>query len=119
MNMRTNWQSLLILGFFLLLGSPIIVGAAEAPASEEPAQSDYFAEEDFLDMEGMAVTGNQELPKSLMVVPWQEPVPGDLFAGEFKSLIDVDPEVIDRDEFRRELDYYQVREGKILDATRN
>ncbi len=121
MILRTKLQTLLIMVFFLLLGSPIIGGAAESPAidepgSEEPAQTEYFEEDTVLNMDGMAVTGNQELPKSLMIVPWQEPGSGDFFASDFESLIDVDPEAVDRREFKRELDYYRVRAGQKLDA---
>jgi len=117
MILRPDLQTLVIIGFFLLLGSPIISVAAESAASEEPVQAEYFEDGDaVLDMDGMAVTGNQELPKSLMIVPWQEPGTGDLFGGEFESLIDIDPETIDRTEFKRELDYYRVRTGQKLDA---
>lgn len=121
MILRPNLQTLLIILFFLASGSSIMSIAAESPASEEPVQTEYFDQEEdaVLDMDGMAVTGNQELPKSLMVVPWQEPGTGDLFAGEFESLIDVEPGTIDRNEFNRELDYYRIRTGQNLDAERD
>lgn len=119
MIVRFKLQTLLILSFFLLLGSPIMTSAAEEEPEENPAQTEYFEEDAVLNMDGMAVTGNQELPKSLMIVPWQDPGAGDLFAGEFKSLIDRDPDTIDRREFVRELDYYRIRKGEFLDPARD
>ncbi len=118
MIIRTQLQISTILSFLLLLGSSIICTAAEEAPEDNPVQTEYFEEDAVLNMEGMAVTGNQELPKSLMIVPWQEPGAGDLFAGEFKSLIDRDPSTVDRKEFVRELDYYRIRQGEFLDPER-
>lgn len=116
---RTVLQFLARLSCLIMLGLPIICLAAEEEPEDNPAQTEYFEEDAVLNMEGMAVTGNQELPKSLMIVPWQEPGAGDLFAGEFESLIDRDPSTIDRTEFVRELDYYRLRKGEFLDPERD
>ncbi len=52
------------------------------------------------------ITGNQELPKVLYIVPWQNPDPGDLLDRPLNSLLDEVLAPIDRDEFLRQVEYY-------------
>jgi hypothetical protein len=60
-------------------------------------------------LSGMSIVGNDEAPKSLVIVPWK--------SSDLGSVLDVsqmlgdgrDP--VDRDVFKRELDYYEIREG--------
>ena len=52
------------------------------------------------------ITGNQELPKVLYIVPWQNPDPGDLLDRPVNSLLDEVLAPIDRDEFLRQVEYY-------------
>jgi len=63
---------------------------------------------DSLDLEGTTITGNQELPKALHIVPWKSPEAGDLAARPMNSLVDEILAPIDRDVFLRELEYYQA-----------
>lgn len=63
---------------------------------------------DNLDLEGTTITGNQELPKALHIVPWKSPEAGDLSARPMNSLVDEILAPIDRDVFLRELEYYQA-----------
>ncbi len=63
---------------------------------------------DRLDLEGTTITGNQELPKALHIVPWQSAQAGDLAARPMNSLIDEVLAPIDRDVFIRELEYYNA-----------
>jgi hypothetical protein len=75
-----------------------------AVTSQAPAATD----EDERDLQGMAVIGNRELPKTLYIVPWKSadlgegtPTPA---SGMFsQGLAPLDPEV-----FRRELDYHDA-----------
>jgi len=53
------------------------------------------------------ITGNQELPKVMYIVPWQNPDPGDLLDRPVNSLLDEVLAPIDRDEFLRQVDYYR------------
>jgi hypothetical protein len=62
--------------------------------------------EDRLDMEGTTITGNRELPKVLYLVPWKRAQPGDFAGRPADSLVDEALAPVDRDVFRRELDYY-------------
>ena len=63
---------------------------------------------DRLDLEGTTITGNQELPKALHIVPWKSAEPGELAARPMNSLVDEILAPIDRDVFLRELEYYEA-----------
>jgi hypothetical protein len=61
---------------------------------------------DRLELDRTEVTGNQELPKVLYIVPWQKPDPGDLVGRPVNSLLDEVLAPLDREEFIRQVDYY-------------
>ena len=52
------------------------------------------------------ITGNQELPTVLYIVPWQKADPADLLGRPVNTLLDEVLAPIDRDEFVRQVDYY-------------
>ncbi len=58
------------------------------------------------------ITGNQELPKVLYIVPWQKSDPGDLTGKPANTLLDEVLAPIDRSEFIRQVDYYGDLYGK-------
>ncbi len=51
------------------------------------------------------VTGNQEQPKVLYIIPWQQADQPELIYQPIQSLVDGVFEPVDREEFLRELDY--------------
>jgi hypothetical protein len=61
---------------------------------------------DRLELDRTEVTGNQELPKVLYIVPWQKPDPGDLMGRPVNSLLDEVLAPLDREEFIRQVDYH-------------
>ncbi len=63
---------------------------------------------DTLDLDGATITGNQELPKALHIVPWKSAGAGDLAGRPLNSLVDEVLAPIDRDVFLRELQYYDA-----------
>jgi hypothetical protein len=63
---------------------------------------------DSLDLEGTTITGSQELPKALHIVPWKSSEAGDLAGRPLNSLVDEILAPIDRDVFLRELEYYEA-----------
>jgi hypothetical protein len=70
---------------------------------------------DSLDLGTTSITGNQELPKVLYIVPWKKSDLGDLVGRPVNTLLDevltpVDPEV-----FERHLEYYETLHGKGLE----
>ena len=52
------------------------------------------------------ITGNQELPTVLYIVPWKKSDPGDLMGRPVNTLLDEVLAPIDRSEFIRRVDYY-------------
>ena len=52
------------------------------------------------------ITGNQELPKVLYIVPWQKADPGDLMGRPVNTLLDEVLAPLDREEFVRQVDFY-------------
>ena len=94
-------------------------GAADAQVEPEagpggttavPAKRADVGEEGEKVLSGMSIVGNDEAPKSLVIVPWK--------GSELGNTLDVsrarddarDP--VDRDVFMRELTYYEIRVGK-------
>ena len=61
---------------------------------------------DELDLGSIEITGNQELPKVLYIVPWQKSDPGDLMGRPANTLLDEGLAPVDRGEFTRQVDYY-------------
>jgi hypothetical protein len=63
---------------------------------------------DRVDLDTTTVTGNRELPKVMYVVPWKRSDIGDLIGRPANSLLDEVLAPIDRNVFRREVQYYQA-----------
>jgi hypothetical protein len=66
-----------------------------------------FAEK-IVTMKGSTVVGNQELPKVLYVIPWKNSILPDLSEPPLESLIDEALAPVDREVFRREINYYEA-----------
>ena len=60
-----------------------------------------------VEMTGMSILGNDEAPKSLVIVPWKSSQLGD--APGLSKLLDDSTQPVDKDVFLRELAYYQIR----------
>jgi len=61
---------------------------------------------DSIELGRTEITGNQELPKVLYIVPWKKADPGDLMGKPVNTLIDEILAPVDREEFLRQVDYY-------------
>jgi hypothetical protein len=87
------------------------VVAAAAAAADQSAAAEPAGQSgpQFKSMSGMSVLGNNEAPKSLVIVPWKSSQIGDGI-GVLNSL-DNRPQPVDREVFSRELDYYRIRTG--------
>ena len=63
--------------------------------------------QDRADIDRTQVIGNRELPKVLYIVPWKKPPPGDLSGKPINSVLDDLMSPLDRDVFRRHVNYDQ------------
>jgi hypothetical protein len=61
---------------------------------------------DELELGRTEITGNQELPTVMYIVPWQKSDPGELMGRPVNTLLDEVMAPIDRSEFMRQIDYY-------------
>jgi len=68
-------------------------------------QTPLLAEEEARVQLQSTVTGNQEQPKVLYIVPWQGPGGADHLRQDLQPIVDDILVSVDRDEFRRELEY--------------
>ena len=59
---------------------------------------------------GMSILGNQEAPKSLVIVPWKSSQLGDSMG--IATMLDDSRQPIDREVFMRALGYYEIRSEK-------
>ena len=77
------------------------------------ASSAYAA--DRLELDETSIQGSRELPKILYIVPWKSARLGSLQGGAGSSSFDIAFEALDRDVFRRQVEYYGMLYGS--DAT--
>jgi hypothetical protein len=61
--------------------------------------------QDRADIDRSQIIGNRELPKVLYIVPWKKPLPGELAGRPVASVLDEALAPIDRDVFRRQVQY--------------
>ncbi|MBX3606189.1 MAG: hypothetical protein KF788_12990 [Piscinibacter sp.] len=61
--------------------------------------------QDRADIDRTQIIGNRELPKVLYIVPWKKPLPGDLAGRPVASVLDEALAPVDRDVFRRQVQY--------------
>jgi hypothetical protein len=83
----------------LLLLLPASSAVAETPSEKEKEQL----------VSGMSIVGNDEAPKSLVIVPWKSSDLGD--SPGVSKLMDDGRKPVDREVFMRALDYYEIRTG--------
>ncbi len=61
-----------------------------------------------LELDGMAVVGNRELPKALFIVPWKNPEAAMAPDRPVNSLVNEALQPVDPDVFRRKLEYFET-----------
>jgi hypothetical protein len=93
----------LVLIVLWLCGAHAAIAQEAAPAPTAPAAGEPKA------LSGMSILGNQEAPKSLVIVPWKSSELGNGI-GVSRAL-DTRIRAVDKDVFMRELKYYGIRSG--------
>jgi hypothetical protein len=58
-------------------------------------------------MSGMSILGNEETPKSLVIVPWKSSEMGDEL--DLSDTLDERARPVDKEVFLREVNFYQIR----------
>jgi hypothetical protein len=110
-------KALLIVGLFLtLVGTatasdkrPSAKNAAQnAPKTTESKQDGKAS--DAKELSGISIVGNDEAPKSLYIVPWKSSELG--AATNMGMALDESAAPVDRDVFKRQLDFYEVSNRK-------
>jgi hypothetical protein len=86
----------------LLCFTALLFAAAMASAADEPPKPAGAKE-----LSGMAIVGNDDAPKALVIVPWKSSAMGS--ALDVSRSLDDGRQPVDREVFQRELDYYQIR----------
>jgi len=61
-------------------------------------------------MSGMSILGNEEAPKSLVIVPWKSSRMGDELS--LSDTLDDRARPVDKEVFERELRFYEIRSGE-------
>jgi hypothetical protein len=104
-------------------GEPRAKTSAEAPkAASRPERGQPAAPKDGktaidrLELGTATVTGDREQPKVMYIVPWKKSDIGDLSGKPMNSLLDEALAPVDRDEFKRQVVYYQAVKA---DASQN
>ena len=97
---------------------PAVDTSAEPEEAAEAIEADAVVAQDVtrressggvmyeMTLERTEITGNQELPKVLYIVPWQKAQPGELTGRPVNTLLDEVLAPLDREEFTRQVDYY-------------
>jgi hypothetical protein len=62
------------------------------------------------ELSGMSIVGNDEAPKSLYIVPWKSSEIG--VETSLDMMLNEGDVPVDRDVFKRQLEFYQVRTAK-------
>jgi len=107
----------LIAGFLLCVA--LQAGAQDEDAAE--GASETAADAPVADgisspktLSGMSILGNEEAPKSLVIVPWKSSELGDELS--LSDTLDDRARPVDKEVFLRELRYYDIRSGNDSDA---
>jgi len=79
-------------------------GKADPASASEAAQPGGDVK-----MSGMSILGNEDAPKSLVLVPWKSSQLGDM--PSVSRLLDSATQPVDKEVFMRELAYYEFKSG--------
>jgi hypothetical protein len=83
---------------------------AEATEASKAAEEQGDGFEKPKTLSGMSILGNEEAPKSLVIIPWKSSELGDDIS--LSDTLDDRARPVDKDVFLRELSYYEIRSGK-------
>jgi hypothetical protein len=102
----------------LILTLPLSVGAADQDAGKNETEAAKESQEDLVTqadtgpktMSGMSILGNEETPKSLVIVPWKSSELGDDIG--LSDSLGENAQPVDKEVFLRELEYFEIRSSE-------
>jgi hypothetical protein len=102
----------IILTAMLLVMSPPVMGeeaADEAGTTQDEQVADQQGDgiKSPKTMSGMSILGNEEAPKSLVIIPWKSSELGDDIS--LSDTLDDRARPVDKEVFLRELSFYEIR----------
>jgi hypothetical protein len=108
MKTKLKWVLTLLLSFSLAIAEEEAEQTDTDTASDEEPQ----APEDRgpKKMSGMSILGNEETPKSLVIVPWKSSEMGDDIG--LTDTLDDRAQPVDKEVFLRELEYFEIRSAE-------
>ena len=87
----------------------LCLAAGSIQAKDEPNDAKKTAKGGDKVVAGMSIVGNDEAPKSLVIVPWKSSGLGQSL--DVSRIMEDGRRPVDREVFGRELDYYELRTG--------
>lgn len=90
--------------FVTCLSMLLVAGGA---LGDEPKKEEQKKVDGDVEMSGMSVLGNDEAPKSLVLVPWKSAQLGEM--PSLSKLLDDSTQPVDKEVFMRELTYYEIK----------
>jgi len=81
----------------------------DKPKAEAKGNAGEKAKAEDKQMSGISILGNQDSPKSLVIVPWKSSQLADM--PSVSRLLDSATQPVDKDVFMRELSYYEFKSG--------
>lgn len=102
----------LLVGALLFCSSPVLAEDSEDGADSELTTSEMNGDgvESPKTMSGMSILGNEEAPKSLVIIPWKSSELGDDIS--LSDTLDDRAQPVDKEVFLRELSFYEIRSGE-------
>ena len=105
--------------FLIIFAAALVV--AQGAVGDEPKQDvvestealqdeQASAEDETKTMSGMSILGNEEAPKSLVIVPWKSSEIGSDLG--LSDTLDDRARPVDKEVFLRELNFYRIRAGE-------
>jgi hypothetical protein len=95
--------ALLLIASMAMSQEPQDAEQLEAEVAEEPANEPDQPKT----MSGMSILGNEEAPKSLVIIPWKSSELGDDIS--LSDTLDDRARPVDKEVFLRELAFYEIR----------
>lgn len=83
---------------------------SEETNEEVPAEPRGDGIESPKTMSGMSILGNEEAPKSLVIIPWKSSELGDTIS--LSDTLDERARPVDKEVFLRELSFFEIRSGR-------